>query len=432
MPIINVVGAGFSGLTTAYFLTKQNLKVRIFEKSDRPGGLIKTIRTEHGLVETAANGLLSSARVEAMCADIGVPLLTTRRDGRKRFIYRGKPRQLPLNILETLKTGARLAAHATNLKPVPFESIAEWGRRIGGNAATDYLLIPALGGIYAGDPERLSASLIFGKANLPAHLGTKSPTKGKLRGTVAPPNGMQQLIDGLRVYLEHAGVEFVFGHEERANLNQPTIVCLSARAAGEYLADVAPELSAALRKIEMLSLATVTCFYRGERDTSPTVREGSLARDNTGALSYSRANARQAAKLNGFGCLFPRDQRFRARGVLFNDSIFEGRGPAHAETWIFGGALDPDVVGLSDDQFAQLIEAERERFYGVRDEPLAVHVTRWPNALPHYTIDLERLLTTSTAPPANISLVGNYLGRIGLAKILERAAVGAEQFSDSQ
>src|SRR5438477_10818806 len=86
MQTINVVGAGFSGLTTAYFLTKQNFRVRIFEKTERAGGLIKTIRTEHGLVETAANGLLSSARGEAMCADIGVPLLATRREGRKRFI----------------------------------------------------------------------------------------------------------------------------------------------------------------------------------------------------------------------------------------------------------------------------------------------------------------------------------------------------------
>src|SRR6266850_5110770 len=98
MPTITVVGAGFSGLATAYFLTKQGCKIRIIEKTDRAGGLIKTIRTEHGFVETAANGLLNSARLEAMCADIGVPLLSTRHEGRKRFIYRGKPKQVPLTI----------------------------------------------------------------------------------------------------------------------------------------------------------------------------------------------------------------------------------------------------------------------------------------------------------------------------------------------
>src|SRR2546425_10755745 len=99
----------------------------------------------------------------------------------------------------------------------------------------------------------------------------------------------------------------------------------------------------------MLSLATVTCFY-------PT----------------------EAARLKGFGCLFPRDQGFRARGVLFNECIFEGRGPARAETWIFGGALDPEAVNLNDDELIKLIACDRERFYGRDDKALECRNTRWP------------------------------------------------------
>jgi oxygen-dependent protoporphyrinogen oxidase len=396
--VITVVGAGFSGLTTAYFLIKQGCKVRIVEKSDRPGGLISTVHTEHGLIETAANGMLSSARIEAMCSDIGVPLLMTRREGRRRFIYRGRPKQVPLTVGDMMTASGRLALNLGRFSPHPFESIGAWSRRVLGHGATDYLLSPALGGIYAGDPDRLSASLIFGKAKLPDHLETTAPAKGKLHGTVAPPNGMQQLIDGLVDYLKGNGAEFDLSHEHQPAAVQPTIVCLSASAAAKLLAPVAPELGQALSGIEMLSLATVTCFY-----------------------------PRDSAKLRGFGCLFPRDQGFRARGVLFNDFIFEGRGPAHAETWIFGGALDPEVVGLTDAEFAQIIADERERFYGRRDQPLAIHATRWPNALPHYSIELEKILTTVPAPPENIHLVGNYLGRIGLAKILERSAFVAER-----
>jgi oxygen-dependent protoporphyrinogen oxidase len=398
MQTINVVGAGFSGLTTAYFLIKNGFKVRVFEKSDRAGGLIRTIRTEHGLVETAANGLLSSARLEAMCADIGVPLITTRREGRRRFIYRGEPKQVPLTIGDMLTVSGRVVLNLTRFSPQPFESIGEWGRRVLGEGATDYLLAPALGGIYAGDPDRLSASLIFGKANLPDHLNTTKPAKGQLHGTVAPPEGMQQLIDGLADYLKRNGVDFLLNHDSEPEADQPTIICLSAGAAAQYLARVAPELGHALSKIEMLSLVTVTCFYQPE-----------------------------AAKLKGFGCLFPRDQGFRARGVLFNDFIFEGRGPAHAETWIFGGALDAEVVSLTDEEFAKTIAAERQRFYGRHDVALGLRVTRWPNALPHYTIELERILTELPSPPPNVRLVGNYLGRIGLAKILERAAFVADE-----
>lgn len=403
MPTITVVGAGFSGLATAYFLTKHDFKVRIIEKSDRAGGLIKTIRTEHGLVETAANGLLCSARLEAMCADIGVPLIATRREAHKRFIYRGKPKQLPLRAGDLIALSRRFAVNAVKLRPRPLETVSDWGMRVLGRGATDYLLIPALGGIYAGDPNRLSASLIFGKAKLPDHLHTNRPAKGKLRGTVSPPNGMQQLIDGLRDHLKTAGAEFIFSHDENASARQPMVVCLSASAAAKHLSESGPDLSNALRRIEMLSLATVTCFYGPD-----------------------------AARLNGFGCLFPRNQGFRSRGVLFNTSIFEGRGPAHAETWIFGGALDADVVNLSDEAFAEIIAAERQRFYGKHDEALDVRITRWPNALPHYTVELENILTTLPPPPENTALVGNYLGRIGLAKILERAAAVADDFAQRQ
>src|SRR5437868_531955 len=402
MPTITVVGAGFSGLATAYFLTKHGFKVRVVEKADRAGGLIKTIRTNHGLVETAANGLLSSARLEAMCADISVPLNATRREARKRFIYRDKPKQLPLRVTELFALSGRLAVSAARLRPRQFESIYDWGRRVLGRGATDYLLIPVLAGIYAGDPNLLSASLIFGKANLSDHLRTTRPAKGRLRGTVSPPEGMQQLIDGLADYLKRAGVEFHFNHDEKASAGDPAVVCLSASDTAKYLSEVAPQLSAGLRNIEMLSLATVTCFYGPD-----------------------------AAKLDGFGCLFPRDQGFRARGVLFNTSIFEGRGPAHAETWIFGGALDAEVVNLGDEAFAELIAAERQRFYRAHDELLEVRITRWPNALPHYSIELEKVLTTLPAPPENVALAGNYLGKIGLAKILERAAVVADQFKAS-
>ncbi|HXT65005.1 MAG TPA: FAD-dependent oxidoreductase [Pyrinomonadaceae bacterium] len=394
---ITVVGAGFSGLVTAYLLSKAGREVRVIEKNSRAGGLIQTIHTKHGLVETAANGILNSARLEAMCADIGVPLLSTRRDARKRLIFRAKPRQLPLKALEAVRIPFGVAANATRLRPQPCETIAAWGRRVVGNGATDYLLTPALGGIYAGDADRLSASLIFGSAALPAHLQTYRPAKARARGTVAPPRGMQQLIDGLRDYLESQGVEIVFQTNSELKDAEPTVVCLPANAASAYLKEHAPDIAARLARVEMLSLLTVTCFFD-----------------------------QQAAQLKGFGCLFPRDQGFRARGVLFNDCIFEGRGPAHAETWIFGGALDGDIVELADDQIRETLLTDRDRFYGRSDTPLATEITRWPNALPHYSIDLERTLSDLPAPPPNTALVGNYLGRIGLAKILERAAYVVE------
>jgi len=396
---VKVIGAGFSGLVTAYYLVKAGFKVQIVEKTSRPGGLIQTLQTPHGPVETAANGIRNSVRLEAICEDIGVPLQPMRREARARFIFRGRPTRFPLEGTEVLRLGFKFASSATSLRPRRMETIADWGRRVVGAGATDYFLAPALGGIYAGDPDRLSASLIFGQASLPTHLQTTRPARPKLRGIVAPPKGMQQLVAGLSDYLYRAGVESVFNREAQIKPGEPAIVCTSARAAAEYLTDAAPQLSESLREIEMMPLVTVTCQY------DPA-----------------------AAKLKGFGCLFPRHEGFRARGVLFNEWIFEGRGPAHSETWIFGGALDPGIGQLSDRELIQLIATERKRLYGEDQEPIGIHLTTWPEALPHYSIDLERILTTLPAPPANVALVGNYLGRIGLAKLVERAAFVAREF----
>jgi len=396
---VKVVGAGFSGLVTTYYLVKEGFKVRIVEKNSRAGGLIQTLQTPQGPVETAANGIRNSVRLEAMCADIGVPLRATRREARARFIFRGRPSRFPLGFPEVLKLGFRFASSATSLRPRPLETVANWGRRVVGAGATEYFLAPALGGIYAGDPDRLSASLIFGQAILPAHLQTTRPARPKLHGTVAPPNGMQQLVDGLRNYLVSAGVEFVFNRDTKIEADEQAIICTSARAAAKCLADAAPQLSESLRQIEMMPVVTATCQYD-----------------------------RAAAKLKGFGCLFPRGEGFRARGVLFNECIFDGRGPAHSETWIFGGALDPGTVEMSDRELIELISTERKRLYGEDHEPIGIHLTTWPEALPHYSTDLERILTTLPAPPANVGLVGNYLGRIGLAKLVERAAFVAKEF----
>jgi protoporphyrinogen/coproporphyrinogen III oxidase len=401
MRTIQVVGAGFSGLTTAYYLVKLGCRVRIVDVSSRAGGMLRTIRTPHGLVETAANGMRNSRRLEALCAEIGVPLQKRKRGASARFIYRDRPRRWPLSFSEVFSLISSTATNAGSLRPRSFETIAEWGQRIIGVGATDYFLAPALEGIYAGDPKALSASLIFRKADLPDELRTDLPSRARLRGTVAPAEGMQQLVDGLCAYLRQVGVEFSLNQPARMQPGGVAVVCTSARAAAKYLSDIAPELSRQLEKIEMLPLVTATCFY-----SSPS------------------------ANLRGFGCLFPRGQGFRSLGVLLNTCIFEGRGPAHSETWILGGALDRDVLHLDDNSLQQLIAREREHLYGRHEETLGVHLTRWPEALPHYSTELERVLTTLPTLPRDVGLVGNYLGRIGLTGIIERAAGVARTFSN--
>ena len=292
MRAVTVVGGGFSGLATAYYLSSAGIPVEIVEKTDRLGGLIATLQTPHGPVETAAIGMRNFARVDAVCRDLGLQMLSsTRSSAGARYIYRQRPRRWPLNPGEWLAVAARFAtatARGSRL-PRPLETVEQFGARVVGRRATRWLLGPTLQGIYAGDPACLSASLVFGARERPAQPARK--------GLVSPAGGMQQLIDALEWRLRTRDVSIRLNTPARLDGSTPAVICTSARDAAECLRDVAPGASQALSTIDMLPLVRITAFYPDEE-------------------THQR----------GRGILFPRGGDIRALGVLFNANIFPHRG----------------------------------------------------------------------------------------------------------
>ena len=388
MRAVTVVGGGFSGLATAYYLSRAGIPVEIVEKTDRLGGLIATLQTPHGPVETAAIGMRNSARVDAVCRDLGLPMLcSAQSSSRARYIYRQRPRRWPLNPGECLALAARFAtATARGSRcPRPRETVEEWGARVMGPRATRWLLGPTLQGIYAGDPACLSASLVFGPRERPARPAPK--------GLVSPAHGMQQLIDALERRLRTRDVSIRLNTSARLNGSTPAIICTSACDAAECLQDAAPAASQALSTIDMLPLVRITAFYPDEE-------------------------AHQKAR----GVLFPRGGNIRALGVLFNTNIFPNREGQYSESWIYGGAADRDVVHLSEDHLEALMDRDRQLLCGRSVAPAARVVHRWRAALPHFDLQLESVRACGFDLPKGVFLVGNYVGGIGVPMLLEQAA----------
>ncbi len=391
MRAVTVVGGGFSGLATAYYLSCAGIPVEIVEKTDRLGGLIATLQTPHGPVETAAIGMRNSARVDAVCRDLGLRMLcTTQSSSRARYIYRQRPRRWPLNPGECLALAARFAtATARGSRcPRPLETVEEWGARVMGHRATRWLLGPTLQGIYAGDPACLSASLVLGAQERPAQPARK--------GLAAPARGMQQLIDALEWRLRTREVSIRLNTPARLDGSTPAIICTSAGDAAECLRDVAPAASQALSTIDMLPLVRITAFYPDEE-------------------THQR----------GRGILFPRGGDIRALGVLFNANIFPHRGGQYSESWIYGGAADRDVVDLSEDDLGVVMDRDRQLLCGRCVPPAARLVHRWRAALPHYNLQLESVRACGFDLPKGVFLAGNYVGGIGVTMLLEQAAAVA-------
>jgi protoporphyrinogen/coproporphyrinogen III oxidase len=395
MRAVTVIGGGVSGLATAYYLSRAGVSVEIVEKTDRLGGLIGTLQTPHGPVETAALAMRNSDRVDALCRDLGLRLVASSRSfGRGRYIYRQRPTRWPLSAAESLALLARFAMAAARgaRVPRPLETVDEWGARVLGRRATRWLVGPTLQGMYAGDPARLSASLVCGTPERPARPARK--------GAVAPAGGMQQLIDALEERLRARGVSIRLRTRARLDGSTPAVVCTAAGDAAAILRDVAPATSRALSAIDMLPLVRITAFYPGEETPK------------------------------GRGILFPRGEDIRALGVLFNSNVFPDRGGQYSESWIYGGAADREVADLSEDELGAVMDRDRERLCGRGVRPATRFIHRWREALPHYDLQLESVRARGFDLPTGIFLAGNYVAGIGLSMLLEQAAAVATRIRE--
>jgi oxygen-dependent protoporphyrinogen oxidase len=407
---VAVVGAGFSGLSLALRLKQQGLEVSVFESKGHVGGLIQT-QTEPVMVESAAHAFLASLEVEELFQELGVPWVQAGHRSKSKWIFRGRPRKWPLTVNETLGflKSLILAKLTRSFGPRPHESLAQWADRNSFSSLKLWLLGPALQGVYGTNPESLSASLVLGGILNPA-LRLR---KGKLRGSVAPLQGMQALLMALAEALEKRGG--VVHLNSSVNLSElqksfdTVILATSATSAAQLLSVSAPRLSAELQKIPQVSLVTTTI-----------------------------AVSSVVGRVQGFGCLFPRSEGFQALGVLFNTDLFENRGALDSETWIF----PKETLACTDSEILSRIQVERSKLGPTAEEFAFAKIIRWPEVLPLYGSQLENLLrsdlfetskeTSSTLgclqafhlgarvaeSSAPLYLSGNYLGGIGLTKIL--------------
>lgn len=442
---ITIVGAGFSGLTLAHYLNKLGVPCEVIEKSARAGGLLGTIHHPLGLVEQAANGLIANGLVEELGRDLNLELIETKKASKKRFIYFNKPTRWPIGVVDSLLVFVRvlqfLIFRGLGMTPRPLETVAKYVERIGSRRILQQLIAPALQGIYAGDVEKMSARLIFGRLFNDIHpdpIKIKHlPTRAKLRGTVAPLGGMGALTEALHQSLLRRGVPIYLNAsqeliqsrlQDHADSQRGLVLAVGLESASELLNQLSDQfsLSQQIRKllepVETLPLVSVTVFFD-----------------------------RQAARLPGFGCLFAPSEGFSSLGVLFNAFIFEGRAQEHSETWILGGALRPEIVIQTDTDLLSAICTDRERLFKAKDEIKGFEITRWPSALPHYTVDLEAALVAlsnmkesavdhhrlsnhqeDNVSPQTFWLHGNYMGRLGLSQILARSQALAEEIRSQQ
>jgi oxygen-dependent protoporphyrinogen oxidase len=432
---VTIVGAGIAGMLAAYALDKRGYEVTLLEERERAGGLIQTERTQYGMAERAAHSLLATPAVIEFCRELGIELAEIRPDSRARFIVRdGRLRKFPLGAGEALTALGRAALARAGAGEAGMDLDA-WGRRHLGDSAVEYLLTPFVRGIYGTQPAELgvgaafpSLSVAHGRTLVGSMLGkafSRRAKKGNGNGDgfgahdearveksgarkkdgkkrmVAPLHGMGDVTTRLERRLEERlGARFRKGVRVDEIPDAPNvIICTPAYAAAELLERDALTLSRALRDVRYTPIVSVTAFVPVAALTRP---------------------------VKGVGALVPAKEGRRSLGILFTSSSFQGRvtddGRYVSFAVLLGGTSQPEWVTASDEEIGDAVRAELASLLGIRGAPLRIVISRWPRAIPQYSVTLpdiwRRAEETWCAAPGRM-LFGNYTGQVSLRGMIE-------------
>ena len=179
---IAIIGAGITGLSSAYFIKKQDptIEVTIFEASNRPGGKIQTYRHEGYTIELGPESYLGRKTIMTdMAKDIGLENdLITNTTGQS-YIYAknklfpipgGSIMGIPTDIKPFIKTklispiGKLRAGMDLFKKPIQIEddiSVGDFFRKRLGDEVLENLIEPLMGGIYGTNIDELSLMSTF-------------------------------------------------------------------------------------------------------------------------------------------------------------------------------------------------------------------------------------------------------------------------------
>src|SRR5215470_18668449 len=166
-----VVGAGISGLATAYALQKAGVGVRVVEAAARPGGVIQSVRRDGYLLECGPQSFSGNGSITAICKDLGILEDRVLADPKapRYVLIDGKLRNVPMGpglLASPFMSGGTRGAILRDIfgkseSPEPDESVAAFIRRKFSDTLLDRLVGPFVSGIYAGDPEKLSLRAAF-------------------------------------------------------------------------------------------------------------------------------------------------------------------------------------------------------------------------------------------------------------------------------
>ncbi len=467
-----IVGAGISGLSVAHALQKaaktgSPLKILVAESQGRVGGNITTATADGFLWEEGPNSFSPTPELMKLAVDVGLKQELIFADRKlPRFVYwQNKLQPVPMTPQAMIQS--RLLSFPGKLRALfgalgfvapamgdqfsqqgDQETVSQFFRRHLGTEVMQRLVEPFVSGVYAGDPQQLSAAAAFGRVTRMADLGgglvagallsaRKAPKKmpadpnvpatkpgelGSFKGGLKalPLAIAAQLADRLKLNwhltrldrTERETYIAVFSTPDGQQEVEARTVVLTTPAyiTAELLQPLQPSVSSAL---QAFTYPTVACVV----------------------LAYPVSDVK--GKLVGFGNLIPRGQGIRTLGTIWTSSLFPNRAPAGWQTLssYIGGATDSEIANLDSEEIVREVHRDLSRILlkpgAAQPKVLAVNV--WKRAIPQYNLgyfDRLQQIENGLKSLPGLYLCSNYVGGVALGDCVRRGFERAQEVGE--
>ncbi len=442
-----VIGAGLTGLSLAYYLSKAGKNVLVLEQNSRVGGVIRTITDGDFTYETGpSTGVLATAEIVSLLDELkpDCELLVADKSAQKRYIWKkNRWHALPSGLLSAVGTPLFSWYDKFRILGEPFrpkggypdESIAELVKRRLGKSFLDYAVDPFLSGVYAGDPATLitrhalpklyALEVLYGgfirgtiAKRKEAKQNTSSANEPKVTREVFSTNGgLQQIVDTLATRIGDKNIELEckdveIQHEmngfktifQKENNNHFEILSthVITTIGGYQLPAILPFVAADL----LQSLSDTTY--------SPVI--------NT-AVGYNKWTG---IKLDAFGGLVASKENRKVLGVLFPSAIFIRRAPVGGAllSVFWGGMKQKELLELTNEALTNVILDELRITMQVESKPDLLRINRYQYAIAQYDIKSELRFKTIAEIEKKFKgliLAGSIRDGIGMADRVKQA-----------
>ena len=442
-----VVGGGITGLSLSLTLARAGAAVTLVEADARLGGNIRSVKHDDWQLELGPNTLLAKPPLYHLINSLGLKdqVSFTPEASKKRYVVKnGEVIALPDGLKSALKNPLINGKDWCKLFCEPFrkpakheETLAAFIERRLGKNILDYFVDPFVSGVYAGDPEKLSAkaatarihsleqeygSLLRGglaqmrknKKHAAAHPEQALPEdwRGKL---VSFPDGIETLTQAMhhelanmanvRIFTQCAitATEKVGRHwyatDQHGNRYscEHCILTTPAHVSAQILAQTDQDIQSALNAIVYPPIAAVV-------------------------LGYPRKAVKHP--LDGFGVLIPGKEHKQTLGALFSSTLFPNRAPKdHALfTCFIGGRKNPGISDQSDQALQDIVHQELAEILDIREQPVFSTIERWSRAIPQYELGhLERIaaIDSYSQKHPGLHLMGNWRDGISVVDCID-------------